>query len=320
MTEIAVVVPFKGSWGALLPTLEALSAQTVKAELTVVLSVDGLDTAPPEITELTDVCLYGDQNGPASARNRGWRAVSCPLILFTDSDCIPEPTWAERMSDKLKAEYQAVKGVYSSGGSKLIQRLSQVEFEERYRLMLKARTLHLADTYAAGFSRVWLEKLGGFDESFPLPEHEDVDLSWRLTSAGGKIGFVPDARVTHVHRKSWKAYFKMKYRRGKWRIMLVRKFPARAVDDGYTPQTLKFQMLLSVPVILSVALLPFFPLVTLLFSLLFLLLTAPLLLTAIATDSFTVFFVPFFALWRGVALFTGALRGITGRGGRCLHR
>ncbi len=320
MTDIAVVVPFLGSWSSLVPTLEALNSQTVRENITIVLSVDGFATAPPDIIELTDVCVYGDQNGPASARNRGWRAASCPFVLFTDSDCIPERTWAGRMTDKLKTEYQAVKGVYSSGGSKLIQRLSQVEFEERYRLMKKARTLYLADTYSAGFRREWLEKLNGFDESFPLPEHEDVDLSWRLTSTGGKIGFVPDARVAHVHRESWKAYFKMKYRRGKWRIMLVRKFPVRAIDDGYTPQTLKFQMLLSIPVLLSVVLLPFLPLVTLISFLLFLLLSAPLILTAAATDPSTVFFVPFFALWRGVALFTGACRGITGGGGRCLHR
>ena len=322
MTDIAVVVPFLGSsfWSSLLPSLEALNSQTVRANITIVLSVDGFDTVPPEILELIDVCVCGDQKGPASARNRGWRAASCPFILFTDSDCIPESTWAEKMTDKLKAEYQAVKGVYSSGGIKLIQRLSQVEFEERYRLMRKARTLYLADTYSAGFRREWLEKLDGFDESFPLPEHEDVDLSWRLTSAGGKIGFVPDARVAHIHRESWRAYFRMKYRRGKWRIMLVRKFPSRAIQDGYTPQTLKFQMLLSIPLLLSVVLLPFFPIATLILSLLFLLLSAPLMLTAGATDPSTLFFVPFFALWRGVALFAGACRGILSGGVRCLHR
>lgn len=312
MAEAAVVVPFRGKWDSVIPTLRALNAQTIRSSMTIVLSIDGMDEPPLEVAELADVCINGEQSGPASSRNRGWRIAAEPFILFTDSDCIPETVWAQRMIQKLKEEYEAVKGVYSSGGSKLIQRLAQVEFEERYRLMERVDTIHLADTYSAGFRRDWLEKLGGFDKSFPMPEHEDVDLSWRLTGAGGRIGFVPDARVVHIHRSGWVSYFRMKYRRGKWRIMLVRKFPARAVSDGYTPQTLKLQMLLSVPVVFSLILLPFFPVFTLSLLFLFLILCIPLALTAAVTDPSTLFFIPFFALWRGTALFAGALRGITG--------
>lgn len=198
MAEAAVVVPFRGEWSSVVPTLQALAAQTVRARMTIVLSIDGMEKAPSAITELADICVNGVQAGPAAARNRGWRVTDATYILFTDSDCIPEHSWAQIMVDKLKDEYQAVKGVYSSGGTRLIQRLAQVEFEERYRLMARAETIHLADTYSAGFRRDWLERLGGFDESFPLPEHEDVDLSWRLTRAGGSIGFAADARVAHI--------------------------------------------------------------------------------------------------------------------------
>lgn len=312
MSEVAVVIPFKGSWNCVIPTLKALNAQTIRSQMTVVLSVDGMENPPPEILELVDVCVNGQQAGPASARNRGWRIVDEPFILFTDSDCIPETFWALRMVEKLKEEYQGAKGVYSTGGSKLIQRLAQVEFEERYRLMNRAGTIHLADTYSAGFRRDWLEKLNGFDESFPLPEHEDVDLSWRLTRAGGRIGFVPDAGVAHIHRESWAAYFRMKYRRGKWRIMLVKKFPARAVSDGYTPQTLKLQMLFSVPLVFSLCLFPFFPVVTISLVSLYLILSAPLIFAALATDPPISLCVPFFALWRGLALFAGAVQGFLG--------
>ena len=308
--EIAVVIPFRGQWNNVIPALKALDQQTIRSRITVVLSIDGLEEPPQQVTELVDICINGEQAGPASARNRGWRITEARFILFTDSDCIPEPVWAERMESKLKGEYQAVKGVYSFGGGKLIQRLSQVEFEERYRLMKNAVTIHLADTYSAGFRRDWLEKLEGFDESFPLPEHEDVDLSWRLTGAGGKIGFAAEARVAHTHKPGWIAYFKMKFRRGKWRMMLIRKFPARAVSDGYTPQTMKLQMLLSFPVLFSLFLIPYFPVVTVSLFALFLLLCTPLIFTALATDPAMAVFVPVFALWRGTALFSGVLPGL----------
>jgi len=317
MSEIAVVVPFRGEWSSVVPTLSALSSQTIRENLEIILSIDGEDSPPADVKSLADACVNGKQTGPAAARNRGWKSTGAQLVLFTDSDCIPHPDWAAKMAEKLRGEYQAVKGVYSSGGSRLIQRLAQVEFAERYTLMCKAGTIHLADTYSAGFKRDWLDKLGGFDETFCLPEHEDVDLSWRLTSAGGRIGFVSDAMVQHTHRSSWAAYFRMKYRRGKWRIMLVRKFPARAVKDGYTPQTLKLQMLLSVPVLLSLFLLPVFPVITMLLVSLYLILCIPLVLAAIRTDPGTLPAVPAFALWRGIALFSGFVRGAMERSEQC---
>jgi GT2 family glycosyltransferase len=318
VTDIAVVMPFQGEWSRVIPSLEAISAQTVRQRITLILSIDGEQEPPPEVKNLVDVFVNGEHRGPASARNRGWRVSSAPVVLFTDSDCIPEPSWAEALAAGLEGEFQAVKGVYSSGGTRLIQRLAQVEFEERYRLMSRAAVVYLADTYSAGFRRSWLEKLGGFDESFPLPEHEDVDLSWRLTEAGGKIGFVPGARVAHAHRATWKDYFRLKYRRGKWRIILVRKFPARVLTDGYTPQTMKLQMLLSVPVVLSVLLLPVFPVVTAVAAALFLILSVPLAVAAYSTDRGTLPFIPLFALWRGVALSAGAVDGLSEGASRCL--
>lgn len=313
MAEVAVVIPFRGEWTHVLPTLRALNQQTIRPSLAIVLSIDGFEKAPLEIAQLTDVCLNGIQGGPAIARNRGWLGVEAPFILFTDSDCIPETDWAEKMLNKLKGECQAVKGVYSAGGTKIIQRLAQVEFEERYYLMKRAETIYLADTYSAGYRRSSLQKTGGFDEGFPFPEHEDVDLSWRLVESGGRICFIPDARVGHKHRSSWTTYFRMKLRRGKWRMMLVKKFPARAISDGYTPQMLKLQILLSIPLLLSLFLIFQFPLITLLLSSVFTILCIPLTITAFKTDPKLAILVPPFALWRGIALFSGSLQGLFGK-------
>ena len=312
MAETAVVVPFKGNFDGLLPTLKALQAQTIRSSLLIVLSIDGLEAAPSFIDKLVDLSINGAHAGPATARNRGWRKTPSDVkfILFTDSDCIPEPEWAERMVKKLKADFQAVKGVYSFGGKKFIQRLSQVEFEERYRLMSNAKQIYLADTYSAGFRKGWLEKLDGFNENFPLPEHEDVDLSWRFVELGGRIGFEAAARVEHRHRHSWIAYFKTKFRRGKWRAMLIKSYPSRAVSDGYTPQTLKLQMLTSVPLLLSTLFFRTSVIIPLSFLLLFTILCLPLLTVALHKDKTVFPLIPFFALWRGIALFIGFAIGI----------
>ncbi len=137
MADAAVVIPFRGRWSTLLPLLEALALQTVRQRLSVILSVDGTEKPPAEIASLTDLVVTGEQAGPAAARNRGWRRADAPLILFTDGDCVPEPRWAEELIHGLGGEYQGVKGVYSRGGTRAIQRLAQVEFEERYLIMAK---------------------------------------------------------------------------------------------------------------------------------------------------------------------------------------
>lgn len=319
MTDVSVVIPFRGRWDSLLPLLNALKRQTLGNRLEIVLSVDGEEKPPERISRMVHQVVTGSSKGPAAARNRGWRSSESPLILFTDGDCVPEDTWAEAMLKGFRGEFQAVKGVYSEGGGRLIQRLAQLEFAERYRIMGRREGIFLADTYSAGFQREWLEKLGGFDETFPFPEHEDVDLSWRLVRKGGRIGFVPAARVSHSHRPTWLRYFALKMRRGKWRMMLIREFPEMAVSDGYTPQTMKLQIVL-IPFIL--------PSVILFFTsgvhwaapvVLFLVSTLPMWAVAIRNDALLIPLVPFFCLFRAAALFTGTLAGVFRRRHTCSH-
>lgn len=317
MADAAVVIPFRGKWESLLPLLRALGRQTARGRFLTVLSIDGTAIPPEEISSMADMVVNGPQSGPAAARNRGWRAVDAPFVLFTDGDCIPEDDWVEKMLAGLRGEYQGVKGVYSHGGSRLIQRLAQVEFSERYRIMARRGSICLADTYSAGFRREWLERLHGFDEAFPFPEHEDVDLSWRLVRAGGRIGFLPEARVAHVHRGSWIGYFRLKLRRGKWRIILLKRFPEMAVDDGYTPQTMKVQIALVPIVAVTFLLLPLYPWPFIALASLFLLSCLPLARAASSTDPGTLPLVPVFAFWRGSALFAGALAGVMSRRRNC---
>lgn len=310
MELISVVVPFHGPTGPLLRCLEALACQTARSSLEIVLSVDG-PVCPEEVKGLADVVVTSPvRTGPAGARNRGWKASGGSRILFTDSDCVPLPDWAAKMAAPLSGGWQASKGVYTGGGTRLIQRLAQIEFQERYRIMEKAREVTIADTYSAGFTRESLEATGGFDETFPVPDHEDVDLSWRLLKMGGRIRFVPDAGVAHTHRPGWGAYFRLKMSRGRWRLKVLKKFPGMARSDGYTPQTMKVQMLLG-PLLLPAMAAGFVsPLIPLVWLGLFLPFCFPIMLTALSCDRAMTPLVPFFCWFRGTALFLGLANGL----------
>jgi GT2 family glycosyltransferase len=205
-----------------------------------------------------------------------------------------------------------VKGAYSHGGCRIIQRLAQVEFEERYSLLGSRTDIDLVDTYSAGYRREALERTGGFDQSFPFPDHEDVDLSYRLASMGCVMKFAPDARVGHRHRSSWRAYFGMKHGRGRWRTRILRRFPKKAGSDSYTPSCLRLQIVLCLLLPPALALLAVSSVPLAAWSFLFLLSTAPLAYTALQHDPVLLPLIPLFSIWRGCALSSGLLRGIFG--------
>lgn len=311
---VSVVIPVREGFDALKGCLEGLSAQTIRRRMQVVVSLDGYGPLPETLEPLTDLVVGGLQAGPAAARNRGWRASSGGIVLFTDSDCVPEPEWAERMEEALESGADAVKGVYSGGGDRLVQRLAQVEFQERYRLLSGFDGVDMVDTYSAGYRREALERAGGFDESFPFPDHEDVDLSYRLEAMGMALRFAPDARVSHTHRPTWSSYFRMKFGRGRWKTRVLRRFPAKAGSDTYTPRCLRFQILICplLPVILFM--LAFSPLPLVLWTSLFMASSLPMALVALRNDPAVAPLVPVFAFWRGCALSAGLLMGIFGSG------
>lgn len=307
---VSVIVASYNDTEDLEKCLEALNGQTARDTLEIVVSLDGGDHLPEKVAARADRVVEGRHSGPAGARNRGWRASTGDPVLFTDSDCIPYPDWVERMVMALNSGSDAVKGVYSEGGTRIIQRLAQIEFDERYKLLSKHETIDIVDTYSAGYRRSVLESTGGFDESFPFPDHEDIDLSCRMAGEGYLLRFAPEAKVSHRHRETWRAYFRMKFSRGRWRMKIVRRYPRKAGTDTYTPLCMKLQIILC-PLLAPALLLLFAdPLPLALWAGLFILSTVPLVLTAFRRDRSLVLLVPIFAFWRGCALFSGLCRGI----------
>lgn len=304
----SVVVPALPGNAAARECLRALNGQTVRGGLQLVLSLDGRGGSPA--AELADLVVEGPHGGPAAARNRGWRSAAAGIILFTDADCLPEPDWAQRMMESLQEGADAAKGVYSHGGDRVVQRLAQVEFEERYALLSRGETIDIVDTYSAGYRREALERVGGFDEGFPVPDHEDVDLSYRLAEAGFSMVFAPLARVAHAHPPTWGDYARLKFSRGRWRARVLRRFPSRASGDGYTPLAMRAQILMAAALpmaALSAALAPAATVAA--YAGLWALTSLPLFLRALRHDPPVAPVVPVFCAVRAFALAGGLAAG-----------
>ncbi len=154
------------------------------------------------------------------------------------------------------ASVSAVKGAYRTKQRAVVARFAQAEFESRYRKLMKAGFVDVVFSYSAGLRRSVFRDLDGFDTSFPNPDNEDTELSYRLARTGSRIVFNPAAIVYHRHPDTLWKYLSKKYSRAYWRAIVYRRYPDKAIKDSYTPQTLKLQIL---SIYLALAALPFVP-------------------------------------------------------------
>jgi glycosyltransferase involved in cell wall biosynthesis len=149
--------------------------------------------------------------GPAAARNRGWRAARAPIVAFIDDDCVAVAGWAAALIRALNThpEWVGVEG-------KTAPASEQGGF-----------FIHTIDSRPGAFltcnlavRRDGLERVGGFDEKFPFPACEDIDLCLRLEETGGAVGYADDANVYHDCVPVGVAYYlkRMKYDASNYRL------------------------------------------------------------------------------------------------------
>jgi mycofactocin system glycosyltransferase len=142
--------------------------------------------------------------GPAAARNTGLREVRTPAVAFIDSDCQPQPGWLPALLAHLTDPRVALVAPRIIG-----QPVSDPNWVVRYEAVGSAHdmgprpaSVRPGTTVPHVPSATLLARrdaLGdGFDESMQVGE--DVDLVWRLVSAGWRVRYEPAARVAHDHR------------------------------------------------------------------------------------------------------------------------
>ena len=253
----SVVVPVYNGERTLGACLDALLRQSVpRASYELIVVDDGSRDASAQIVRGKGVRCIGQANrGPAAARNAGARASQGEIVLFTDADCVADEHWLEQMLRPFDdATVMGVQGAYRNRQRALAARFAQAEFEDRYDRLQKSRMIDLIATYAAAFRRQEFLDLGGFDERFPRPNNEDTEFSYRMAAAGHMMLFNPEAIVYHTHLDSLVEYFKLKFTRGCWRVVVYKHYPQKAIKDSYTPSVIKLQallMALSFPLVLA---------------------------------------------------------------------
>ncbi len=243
--RVAVIIPARNAEATLGACLSALQRQGVPGDDAQLIVVDDRSTDQTAGMALARGArvLSGDGRGPAAARNLGAQQADAEILIFLDSDTIPEEGWLEAMLAPLvEPEIVAVKGRYVTQQRGLVARFAQLEFEEKYARLARATTVDFVDTATAAYRRDVFLEAGGFDESFPAQSAEDVELAFRLASQGARFAFNDHARVKHKHAETLLAFLVKKLRYGFFRAEVYRRYPRKLGGDSYTPPWMALQI------------------------------------------------------------------------------
>lgn len=317
---ISIIIPIFNSEKTVRNCIDSLLKQETRKEIEIIAVDDESNDGTKEIVKnfKGKVKLIGQKHkGPAAARNNGARNAKGKILLFTDADCTAKENWIEEMIKPFRdREIVGVQGSYKTRQKELTARFIQTEIEERYERMKKKKGIDFIGSYAAAYRKEAFEGFRGFDESFPIASGEDPELSYRMSEKGLKMVFNPDAVVYHRHPTSLLQYFKTKFFRGYWRVMLYRKHKEKAVNDSYTPQTLKMQIallyLFFVSGALSVFLINELILIPIIFILLLLASMIPFIYFALRKDFTVGMASPVFLFFRTAAFSLGLIAGASG--------
>jgi len=159
----------------------------------VIVSDDGSEADALIRTSFPWVTYFqGPRRGPAANRNFGASKAKGTWLLFLDDDCVPGSGWLEAYAEAANRfpESSVFEGKTVAPGPKL-----RADHESPLNL-----TGGLLWSCNFGVKRQLFLQLGGFDENFPFPAMEDMDLQLRLSELGYTSIFVSGACVEHPWR------------------------------------------------------------------------------------------------------------------------
>ena len=260
MTQVTVVVPVYNAERHLRRCLDGLVRQTYPHREIVVAddgSTDGSRAVTRDFGEIK-VVEYGENRGPAHARNRAVEASGGDLLVFIDADCVvDDPGWLERHVRAHDGVEDAIVGGGVDGmGRGLVARADRychwlTNIPRSERRVCSAATprrrirfsRHLVTTNMS-VRRSTFGRVGPFDET--LATGEDVEFCERALTRGISLRFEPDVVVRHHDRERLRDFVRCFYRAGLDRVPARRRH--RSQYHGLLPRGVLSSLLLCVPI------------------------------------------------------------------------
>lgn len=225
MKKVSVVIPTYNRPDLLHRCLQKLVNQNFeKNEYEIIVVSDGPDeTTKLKVSEYKEslvsvlYCSLHNKEGPAAARNLGWKSAKSILVAFTDDDCLPDRNWLSEIWNLYKCE------AYIAYTGKVIVPITKppTDFE------LNTSKLEVAEFVTANCicTKEALIKVEGFDEQFKAAWREDSDLHFKLLKHNIPIHKNDKAIVVHPVRKTMWGISIKEQKKSLYNALLYKKHP-----------------------------------------------------------------------------------------------
>jgi len=178
-------------------------------------------------------CYPGRTMGPAAARNDGVRHASGKIILFIGDDILAH---SRLLSEHMNAHRErdipnlAVLGpAYWPPGDQRSRFLAFLMAGDQfgYSFIQDPSNVPYNFFYTSNISihRDFMLENGGFDEDFPTPAWEDIELGYRLKQKGLEFIYRENAVAYHHHKTDLAAFCKRRYMIGVTASIFYEKHP-----------------------------------------------------------------------------------------------
>ncbi len=180
-----------------------------------------------------------ENRGKAAARNWGSQLVQAPIMVITDADMIPDPTflkshWVAHQTQKRMTCFEG-----------LTNNMTQLHWPPNPDWLEPYIQQSLAPLQRLGWY-YWLtgnlsmpvqlfHEMGGFDEGFTGYGWEDLELGYRLQKRGVPLRYLPSAINYHYHVVSRSGQRLRNIEKGKSAALFVSKHPSLAWFLGMNP-------------------------------------------------------------------------------------
>ena len=158
----------------------------------------------------------------ASSRNLGLPYCTGDLILQTDDDARPFADWIEKLVKYHKKYPKAgvIGGnVIDAGGRSYLSRIADIATFPHHETMTTVRSLAGVNS---SYKKEVIQEVGEYDES--LFRGEDVDYNWRAIQKGWQVLFIPNIKVKHLHRPTWKGLIYQHFMYGRAHYLVRHKW------------------------------------------------------------------------------------------------
>lgn len=234
LVPISVVIPSYRPEPSLFARLYASLLAQSHADFEVVIVDDASPEADYDIVRdpRFRVIRLPHNAGPAAARNAGAAAALHGVLFFTDTDCELAPDCLEQVARSIAGESilmgdtrtrvetamgRAVALLGFPGGGCL-------GFHQVWRVDAEGYTRSFSSCNLA-FRKEVFEKLGRFNETFPVAGGEDTVLARLAADSGVRIRYVPGQIVYHVEKTSLRDFLRWQIVRGRGNYYIRRHVP-----------------------------------------------------------------------------------------------